>query len=212
MPVEMSGNEEPGPNEEHGPEEHGSKEQPPLPEQLYFRIGEAARLVGVEPHVLRYWEKEFPKLRPSKSSGKQRRYRKTDIFLLRRIRALLHEQGFTIAGARKALDDRSQSGASHAQAQGAVGTSFARQSSSPPAGLGLASHKGGLQASTDPRKTPGPKAPDQTSKDTSLLLRYKQENLSLRKIAARMRQDLLDLRRRVGLDQPEDGSEEEPDP
>lgn len=75
-----------------------------LPDKLFFRIGEAAQLVGVEPHVLRYWETEF-KLRPQRSSSGQRMYRRKDIARFLRIRKLLHEEGFTIAGARKALSD-----------------------------------------------------------------------------------------------------------
>ena len=75
-----------------------------LPDKLYFRIGEVAELVGVEAHVLRYWETEF-KLRPHRSASGQRLYRKQDVAKLLRARQLLHEEGFTIAGARKALSD-----------------------------------------------------------------------------------------------------------
>ncbi len=73
-----------------------------LPGKLYFRIGEVAELVGVEPHVLRYWETEF-RMRPHRSSSGHRLYRKKDIQRFLRIRKLLHTEGFTIAGARKAL-------------------------------------------------------------------------------------------------------------
>jgi len=73
-----------------------------VPDKLFFRIGEAAQIVGVEPHVLRYWESEF-KLRPQRSGSGQRMYRRKDLGKLLRIRKLLHEEGFTIAGARKAL-------------------------------------------------------------------------------------------------------------
>ena len=73
-----------------------------IPDKLYFRIGEVAELVGVEPHVLRYWEGEF-RMRPHRSSSGQRLYRKKDIARFLRIRKLLHAEGFTIAGARKAL-------------------------------------------------------------------------------------------------------------
>ena len=73
-----------------------------LPDKLFFRIGEASQLVGVEPHVLRYWESEF-RLRPQRSPSGQRMYRRKDISRFLRIRKLLHEEGFTIAGARKAL-------------------------------------------------------------------------------------------------------------
>lgn len=74
-----------------------------LPDQLYFKIGEVARLLDVPPHVLRYWEEVFPKLRPHKSRGGQRLYRRSDIELLIRIKTLTREEGFTIAGARKEL-------------------------------------------------------------------------------------------------------------
>ena len=73
-----------------------------IPDKLFFRIGEAAELVEVEPHVLRYWETEF-KLRPQRSDSGQRLYRRNDIEQFLRIKRLLHEDGFTIAGARKAI-------------------------------------------------------------------------------------------------------------
>lgn len=77
-----------------------------IPDKLFFRIGEAAELIGVETHVLRYWETEF-KMRPQRSGSGQRMYRRKDIQKFLRIRHLLHEQGFTIAGARKSLQDES---------------------------------------------------------------------------------------------------------
>ena len=80
----------------------------PLPDKLYFRIGEVAEIVGVEPHVLRYWENEF-RMNPHRSSSGQRLYRKQDITRFLRIRKLLHTEGFTIAGARKALSNRDNS-------------------------------------------------------------------------------------------------------
>jgi DNA-binding transcriptional MerR regulator len=80
-----------------------SDDLPPIPEKIYFRIGEVAHLVGVEPHVLRYWEHEFRSIRPTKSQRGQRVYSRRDVEHLRRIRTLLYEQGFTIAGAKKAL-------------------------------------------------------------------------------------------------------------
>lgn len=73
-----------------------------IPDKLYFRIGEVAELVGVEPHVLRYWEQEF-RLRPHRSASGQRLYRKQDLARFLRVRQLVHEEGYTIAGARKAL-------------------------------------------------------------------------------------------------------------
>lgn len=74
-----------------------------LPSKLYFRIGEVAELVGVEPHVLRYWEREFRAIRPTKSAKGQRVYSRRDVENLMRVRELLYQEGFTIAGARKRL-------------------------------------------------------------------------------------------------------------
>jgi DNA-binding transcriptional MerR regulator len=74
-----------------------------LPPKLYFRIGEVAGLVGVEPHVLRYWEREFRSIRPTKSSKGQRVYSRRDVENLMRVRELLYAEGFTIAGAKKKL-------------------------------------------------------------------------------------------------------------
>ncbi len=78
-------------------------ELPLIPDRLSFKIGEAARLVGVEPHVLRFWEKEFSRVRPRKSRNGHRLYSKADLHLLRRVRTLLHEHRYTIAGARSLL-------------------------------------------------------------------------------------------------------------
>lgn len=74
-----------------------------LPPKLYFRIGEVAELVGVEPHVLRYWEREFRSIRPTKSAKGQRVYSRRDVESLMRVRELLYREGFTIAGAKKKL-------------------------------------------------------------------------------------------------------------
>lgn len=76
-----------------------------LPVKLYFRIGEVAEIVGVEPHVLRYWETEFRTIRPQKSSKGQRIYSRRDVEKLLDVKDLLYTQGFTIAGARKRLRD-----------------------------------------------------------------------------------------------------------
>ena len=76
----------------------------PLPPKLYFRIGEVAGLVGVEPHVLRYWEREFRSIRPTKSAKGQRVYSRRDVENLMRVRELLYREGFTIAGAKKRLE------------------------------------------------------------------------------------------------------------
>jgi DNA-binding transcriptional MerR regulator len=76
---------------------------PPIPPKRYFTIGEVAHLCKLQPHVLRYWEGEFPQLRPLKRDGNRRYYREHEILLIRRIRELLYEHGFTIQGARLAL-------------------------------------------------------------------------------------------------------------
>ena len=73
-----------------------------IPDKLYFRIGEVAQLVGVDAHVLRYWESEF-KIKPHRSSSGQRLFRKQDLSRLYRIKTLLHDEGYTIAGARRVL-------------------------------------------------------------------------------------------------------------
>lgn len=82
-----------------------------LPDKLFFRIGEVAEIVGVKPHVLRYWESEFNCLRPMKTRGSHRQYRRRDVELAMRIKQLLHDEGYTIAGARKKMrelgEDRS---------------------------------------------------------------------------------------------------------
>lgn len=75
---------------------------PSIPDKLYFRIGEVAELVGVEPHVLRYWEQEF-RLRPHRSSSGQRLYRRQDLARFLRVKQLVHDEGYTIAGARRAI-------------------------------------------------------------------------------------------------------------
>jgi len=80
------------------------EELPAIPGKRYFTIGEASELCAVKPHVLRYWEQEFPRLSPVKRRGNRRYYQREDIELIRRIRTLLYDQGFTISGARQQLD------------------------------------------------------------------------------------------------------------
>ena len=75
-----------------------------IPDKLYFKIGEVAKLAGVPTHVLRYWESEFPGINPKRANSKQRLYRRQDVELILDIKILLHEQGYTIAGARKLLE------------------------------------------------------------------------------------------------------------
>jgi len=85
------------------------KALPPIPEKLFFTISEASKLCGVKPHVLRYWEQEFSSLRPAKRRGGRRNYQRKDIEVIRKIRELLYQQGFTITGAKQQLHlDRSE--------------------------------------------------------------------------------------------------------
>ena len=97
-------------------ESHSSSSSlPPIPAKRYFTIGEVSELCGVKPHVLRYWEQEFTQLKPVKRRGNRRYYQHHEVLLIRRIRDLLYEQGFTISGARNRLDDAvSGSGRAHA--------------------------------------------------------------------------------------------------
>ena len=76
---------------------------PPIPEKIYYTIGEVAKLCELQPHVLRYWEQEFSNLTPLKRRGNRRYYQRKDIVIIRRIRSLLYEQGYTIEGARRQL-------------------------------------------------------------------------------------------------------------
>jgi DNA-binding transcriptional MerR regulator len=76
---------------------------PPIPGKRYFTIGEVSDLCGVKPHVLRYWEQEFPQLKPVKRRGNRRYYQRHDVLVIRQIRSLLYDQGFTIGGARQRL-------------------------------------------------------------------------------------------------------------
>lgn len=80
-----------------------NNELPAIPGKRYFTIGEVSELCGVKPHVLRYWEQEFPQLSPIKRRGNRRYYQRQDVLMIRQIRALLYDQGFTIGGARLQL-------------------------------------------------------------------------------------------------------------
>jgi DNA-binding transcriptional MerR regulator len=91
---------------------------PPIPAKRYFTIGEVSELCGVKPHVLRYWEQEFTQLKPVKRRGNRRYYQHHEVLLVRRIRELLYEQGFTINGARNRLDESDRSPRAHARANG----------------------------------------------------------------------------------------------
>ena len=78
---------------------------PSIPGKRYFTIGEVSELCSVKPHVLRYWEQEFPQLKPVKRRGNRRYYQRADVEIIRRIRNLLYDQGYTIGGARKRMED-----------------------------------------------------------------------------------------------------------
>ena len=78
-------------------------ELPPIPGKRYFTIGEVSQLCDVKPHVLRYWEQEFPQLKPVKRRGNRRYYQRQDVLIIRQIRSLLYDEGFTIGGARQRL-------------------------------------------------------------------------------------------------------------
>jgi DNA-binding transcriptional MerR regulator len=96
---------------------------PPIPAKRYFTIGEVSELCGVKPHVLRYWEQEFTQLKPVKRRGNRRYYQHHEVLLIRRIRELLYEEGFTISGARNRLDS----------ARGDVGRVEPEEKAEPPA-------------------------------------------------------------------------------
>ena len=85
------------------------KSLPPIPVKRYFTIGEVGDLCGVKPHVLRYWEQEFTQLRPMKRRGNRRYYQHHEVLMIRRIRDLLYDQGFTISGARNKMQESPQS-------------------------------------------------------------------------------------------------------
>jgi len=85
------------------------RELPPIPSKRYFTIGEVSNLCAVKPHVLRYWEQEFPQLKPAKRSGNRRYYQHHDVMMIRKIRDLLYDQGFTIGGARQRMLGRENS-------------------------------------------------------------------------------------------------------
>jgi DNA-binding transcriptional MerR regulator len=100
-------------------EPSNNDELPPIPPKRYFTIGEVGELCTVKPHVLRYWEQEFPQLKPVKRTGNRRYYQRQDVMLIRKIKSLLYEQGFTIGGARQRM-----SGAEETQKVGLDSKSF----------------------------------------------------------------------------------------
>jgi DNA-binding transcriptional MerR regulator len=111
---------------------------PPIPAKRYFTIGEVSDLCGVKPYVLRYWEQEFTQLRPMKRRGNRRYYQHHEVLLIRRIRDLLYDQGFTISGARNQLAEIVDDSASSAEATQVV----------PAEGGGMAPDYGPLQSAS----------------------------------------------------------------
>ncbi len=92
---------------------------PEIPAKRYFTIGEVSELCAVKPHVLRYWEQEFTQLKPVKRRGNRRYYQRQDVLMIRQIRSLLYEQGFTIGGARQQLQNDPMKGLEEADVEGA---------------------------------------------------------------------------------------------
>ena len=98
-----------------------NRELPPIPAKRYFTIGEVSELCDVKPHVLRYWETEFPNLKPVKRRGNRRYYQRHDVLTIRQIRSLLYEQGFTITGARQRLEGE------HGKAEATISSQIIKQ-------------------------------------------------------------------------------------
>ena len=120
-------------------------ELPPIPAKRYFTIGEVSDLCGVKPHVLRYWEQEFTQLKPVKRRGNRRYYQHHEVLLIRRIRELLYEEGFTISGARNRLD----SSLSHEDKPEAPVRNGGRAGAPPSSGVDLSAIKRELKAVLD---------------------------------------------------------------
>ena len=97
-----------------------NNELPPIPGKRYFTIGEVSELCAVKPHVLRYWEQEFPQLKPVKRRGNRRYYQREDVLTIRQIRSLLYEEGYTIGGARQRMEDDGEKGVRPAEIKAAV--------------------------------------------------------------------------------------------
>ena len=119
------------------------QESPTIPDRLYFKIGDVARICGLETYVLRFWESQFPQLKPNKSGTGQRLYRRREVELVLEIKRLVHAEGYTLPGARQALDQRNRrSGPPDARGQ-----QGARQEAPPPS----SSRRSGASAKSAPR-------------------------------------------------------------
>jgi len=125
-------------------------ELPPIPAKRYFTIGEVSELCGVKPHVLRYWEQEFTQLKPVKRRGNRRYYQHHEVLLIRRIRELLYEEGFTISGARNRLDNARAESHKGDNGEDKAAELVERASrGAPPAGVDVAAIKRELRAVLD---------------------------------------------------------------
>jgi DNA-binding transcriptional MerR regulator len=127
-------------------------ELPPIPAKRYFTIGEVSELCGVKPHVLRYWEQEFTQLKPVKRRGNRRYYQHHEVLLIRRIRELLYEEGFTISGARNRLDNaRLENGRldTAASVEERIEAAVRNGRATPPAGVDVSAIKRELRAVLD---------------------------------------------------------------
>ena len=97
-----------------------NNELPAIPGKRYFTIGEVSELCAVKPHVLRYWEQEFPQLKPVKRRGNRRYYQREDVLTIRQIRSLLYDQGYTIGGARQRMTDEGDEATAPVEAQAVI--------------------------------------------------------------------------------------------
>jgi DNA-binding transcriptional MerR regulator len=120
-------------------------ELPEIPRKRYFAIGEVSELCDVKPHVLRYWEQEFPQLKPAKRRGNRRYYQQDDVLMVRRIRSLLYEQGFTIGGARQRLREAPKAATSN-------GTAIAQPPEQTSAAAKAAVTRGGTRRAAEIRR------------------------------------------------------------
>ena len=138
-------------------EAKNNDELPAIPGKRYFTIGEVSELCGVKPHVLRYWEQEFPQLKPVKRRGNRRYYQRQDVIVIRQIRSLLYEQGFTIGGARNKLQgEEARIGRQPEPADRQAAAHRAGRSAADPAALDL--RKSPADAGGDPATASPPDA------------------------------------------------------
>jgi DNA-binding transcriptional MerR regulator len=154
---------------------------PPIPDKLFFKIGEVCELVGVQAHVLRYWETEFPTLQPQKNRSGQRTYRRKDVEMALRIKELLYEEGFTIAGAKRKLASESRAGATKLKIvpPGATASDFApAPPSEPPQEPPIQPPtQPATQPATQSASTPAPPLTSRLSRETIQRLRLIAEDL-----------------------------------